>query len=62
MSDLKSGTVSSISDSMKKPTSTSSKPVKPVRQDVEQSFIDIPLTNMRKTIAKRLTLSKVRSI
>ena len=32
---------------------------KTVTPDRSKSFTDIPLTNMRKTIAKRLTLSKV---
>ena len=32
---------------------------KTITPDRSKSFTDIPLTNMRKTIAKRLTLSKV---
>ena len=41
---------------------TSSVPVKPVQEtSTDQSYIDIPLSNMRHTIAKRLTESKVQN-
>lgn len=57
LTDLKTGKKRSTTA---QPTPT--KPVKPVSQAsqvVNPGYEDIPLTSMRQTIAKRLTLSKV---
>ena len=40
----------------------SAKPAPPPVSSANTNYIDIPLTNMRRVIAKRLTESKVREI
>ena len=58
LSDMKSSSSKVKSSGLVKPV----EPVTPTVSEPYVSFTDIPLTNMRKTIAKRLALSKVSKL